>query len=350
MKKELSIIILVYNSQEFLGKCIEAVLTQTFDDFNLILVDDASTDKSGEICEWYKNKDSCIQVIHHEQNKGLSCSREDGLKLADTEWVSFIDNDDFIAPDMYECLLNNSDKADVICIRGEDKTTDEINAAVWSDKSKKVNGKLMSGREACSSIYSKQVDFGCVRPIWGKILKKELVEAVLTAVDVYKEELYWVYFEDVLFVPMLFYHSNKVFFDNRLMYMHRHIKNNLSSTLQLREYHYQSAAACAYVLEFFKNNKLDKAYDVYLIDSFLNMQSIWYKVWKNEMNEEKKKKFYSYVDQFYCNNIEYLKSIKSTQNNDLIKKLSIILFGKNKELWGKTIGDIYFKLLRNILY
>ena len=110
---ELSIIVPVYNSQKYLSQCINSVLAQTHRSFELILVDDASTDHSGEICDTLAAEDPRIQVIHHEQNKGLSISREDGFQRSSGEWISFIDNDDYIVPDMYECLMQNKSKGDI---------------------------------------------------------------------------------------------------------------------------------------------------------------------------------------------------------------------------------------------
>lgn len=346
--KKLSIIIPVYNSQEYLVKCVDSVLGQTYTNFDLILVDDASTDESGKICDRYKQIDSRVIVIHHESNKGLSCTREDGYKIANTQWVSFVDNDDFIAPGMYERLMDKCEEGDIICIRGEDKSSHEIEVADWmTDEHSK---KVYTGKEACNNIYSKKIEFGCVGPIWGKILRKELVDKVLEKVYIYKNELNWVYFEDVLFMPMLFYYANKVFFDDKLMYMHRHIRNNLSSTLQPKEYHYQSMKANTYVLAFFQEHQLQKAYETYLIDSFLGMQGVWYKVWKNETNESKKKQYNADIDSFWLENIPMLSSIKNKNLTFLLKKFSIKLFYTNKYFWGYTVGTFYFSILRKILY
>ena len=87
---ELSIIVPVYNSQKYLSQCINSVLAQTHRSFELILVDDASTDHSGEICDTLAAEDPRIQVIHHEQNKGLSISREDGFQRSSGEWILFL--------------------------------------------------------------------------------------------------------------------------------------------------------------------------------------------------------------------------------------------------------------------
>ena len=100
----ISVIIPVYNVEDFLCKCVDSVLAQTFKDIEIILVDDGSTDKSGEICDEYAEKDDRIKVIHKE-NGGLSSARNAGLDIAKGEYIGFVDSDDYISYEMYEKLL-----------------------------------------------------------------------------------------------------------------------------------------------------------------------------------------------------------------------------------------------------
>lgn len=114
---EISIVIPVYNVERYLNKCISSILDQSFTDFELILVDDGSKDNSGRICDEYKEKDSRIKVIHQE-NAGLSAARNMGIELSEGKYLTFIDSDDFIHPNMIEALYNNilENKADIsIC-------------------------------------------------------------------------------------------------------------------------------------------------------------------------------------------------------------------------------------------
>lgn len=100
----ISIIVPVYDSEEYIGRCVESILNQTFKDFELILVDDGSTDRSGEICDSYALNDGRIQVVHKE-NGGPSDARNVGLDIASGQYIGFIDSDDYVAKDMYEALL-----------------------------------------------------------------------------------------------------------------------------------------------------------------------------------------------------------------------------------------------------
>ncbi|MGF0032199.1 glycosyltransferase family 2 protein [Bariatricus sp. SGI.154] len=111
---EISIIVPVYKTEKYLEKCIESILSQTFTDFELILVDDGSPDRCGEICDKYAQKDKRIKVIH-QKNQGVSSARNVGLENARGQYISFIDSDDYLLPDMYEKMMPYfSEKIDVV--------------------------------------------------------------------------------------------------------------------------------------------------------------------------------------------------------------------------------------------
>lgn len=93
---KISIIIPVFNSENFLSRCIDSVLQQTLRDWELILVDDGSPDSCGDICDYYANLDSRINVVH-KRNEGVSIARNAGIECAKGEWIAFIDSDDYIA-------------------------------------------------------------------------------------------------------------------------------------------------------------------------------------------------------------------------------------------------------------
>ena len=105
---KLSIVIPVYNAEEYLKQCIDSVLGQTFSDFELILVDDGSTDGSGAICDACAGKDDRIRVIHRE-NGGVTRARKAGMRIATGSWISFIDGDDWIHSTMFATMLEKAE-------------------------------------------------------------------------------------------------------------------------------------------------------------------------------------------------------------------------------------------------
>ena len=98
-----SVIIPIYRAEKFLARCIESILSQDMADLELILVDDGSPDQSGSICDAYASRDPRVHVIH-QKNQGVSAARNAGLSLAKGKYISFVDADDAIAPEMYQAM------------------------------------------------------------------------------------------------------------------------------------------------------------------------------------------------------------------------------------------------------
>ncbi|MCL1895440.1 MAG: glycosyltransferase [Clostridiales bacterium] len=106
----ISVIVPVYNAGEYLEACIDSVLSQTYGNLELILIDDGSTDGSGELCDAFAERDTRIKVIHRE-NGGVSRARNMGLDAARGDVIAFLDCDDYILPGMYEAMIDRMDKA-----------------------------------------------------------------------------------------------------------------------------------------------------------------------------------------------------------------------------------------------
>ncbi len=121
-----SIVIPVYNTQNYLNNCINSIVGQTINDFELILVDDGSTDESGKMCDEWAIKDSRIKV-HHQINCGVSYARNKGIQLAIGEYVAFVDSDDLVANNWLETLEIEAHKnnCDIICYRFNNSNIDD---------------------------------------------------------------------------------------------------------------------------------------------------------------------------------------------------------------------------------
>ena len=101
----ISIIVPVYNADRYLDKCVTSISSQTYENLEIILVDDGSSDNSPEICDWFAKKDSRILVIH-QNNRGVSAARNVGIEYAKGEYLAFVDGDDYISPSMIEHLYS----------------------------------------------------------------------------------------------------------------------------------------------------------------------------------------------------------------------------------------------------
>ena len=114
----ISIVVPVYNVEKYLSQCLDSILTQTYKNLEIILVDDGSTDKSGSICDSYKKKDPRIVVIHKE-NGGLSDARNAGVAICKGDFISFVDSDDYLSPYFYEILMGVAQKrnCDIVALK-----------------------------------------------------------------------------------------------------------------------------------------------------------------------------------------------------------------------------------------
>lgn len=167
----LSIIVPVYNVKEYLGKCVDSILNQTFDDFEIILVDDGSTDGSGKLCDNYKNEER-VRILH-QTNSGQSAARNSGLSVASGNWVGFVDSDDWLEPEMYGQMMEaaKKHKADVVICRHRSVSPDGETLHVEG-----INGeKDIDNIEATKLIMS---DDEIRSFAWNKIYHRRLFEDI----------------------------------------------------------------------------------------------------------------------------------------------------------------------------
>ena len=181
---KLSVIIPVYNVAPWLSATVDSVLNQTYRDFELILVDDGSTDGCGEICDSYATKDSRVRVIH-QQNAGVSAARNTGVRAAKGEFIGFADSDDIIEKDMYAVMMSLAEKHNADVVQCRHDREDVLNGAVRQEDAVVMTGEAFVRRmfTKIGSEYTNQV------ALWSKIYKKELFEDVVFPVEqVYEDE------------------------------------------------------------------------------------------------------------------------------------------------------------------
>lgn len=167
----ISVVVPVYNVEQYLCRCVESILNQTYVNFELILVDDGSPDQCGELCELYAAKDRRVHVIH-QQNGGLSVARNTGIDWAfssDSEWITFIDSDDWIRPEYLEVLLERT-------------TSNKVKVGVCSFSSADHAGNVTEIKNGQERLIAPE-KFWCeaqgnATVAWGKIYRKDLFSTI----------------------------------------------------------------------------------------------------------------------------------------------------------------------------
>lgn len=166
-KPLLSIIVPVYKVENYLQKCIDSILAQTFTDFELILVEDGSPDNCPALCDAAAAKDARIRVIH-QKNGGLSAARNAGLDVARGEWIGFVDSDDYIAPEMYEALYQAVQSTGADLALCDYAAVDEMGAPC-PPMHTGLAQRIFTGRELLKRAANMMV-----QPAWNKLYRSAI--------------------------------------------------------------------------------------------------------------------------------------------------------------------------------
>lgn len=183
--KLISVIVPVYNAERHLKRCIDSILSQSYKNLEIILINDGSTDRSGEICENYKKTDSRVKVLH-KINEGQASARNEGLKIATGEFIGFVDDDDVIDPLMYEKLYKNIQKYNI-------DVSGIIADWIYTSKKKcdgeKFESRFYSSNELILNMLAKQKLISS--SVWDKLFKSTLFDNIKFP-DGCEYEDYWV--------------------------------------------------------------------------------------------------------------------------------------------------------------
>lgn len=193
-EKLISIIVPVYNIKDYVSKCIESIMGQTYHNLEIILVDDGSTDGSGEICDRYAEYDRRIDVIHRE-NGGLSEARNCALDRVRGDLIAFVDGDDWIHPQMCELMLGVMEqrRADIVTCRLERENADFAKHRYTKSD---LDARVLTGTESLSNIGIPSV------VAWNKLYRKEIFDNIRYP----KGRLH----EDEYVIHRIFYKCNRV--------------------------------------------------------------------------------------------------------------------------------------------
>lgn len=226
-----SVIVPIYNIEEYLKRCIDSVLSQTFGDFELILVDDGSPDNCPRICDEYKDKDERIKVIH-KQNGGLVSARQAGIKIASGAYVFHLDGDDYISPDALQSAYDIIQKtnADIVSFSyseanesGVGKKVDDILPEGLYEKDDiihKIYPVLLCDENMLSAFYF----------IWARAIKRELIYPVQLSVSTKIS-----HGEDVCCVVPCFLKAERVYFSKKSVYFYTVREDSLSTSFKTKQ-------------------------------------------------------------------------------------------------------------------
>ena len=237
----ISVIVPVYNVSQYIEKCLDTLVNQSLNNIEIILVDDGSTDISGQICDNYAGKYDNIKVIHCE-NSGLGMARNKGLEIAIGEYIGFVDSDDFVSKRMYEILYSNAiqNEADIsYCawkrftrecdIKADSESGErETNLQIWSGD-EEIHQYLLN-RIGCRPEIKEDNFYGA--SVWGGIFRRRILEE--NGIHFESEKIFIA--EDILFDIDTIMNCKKVVHSNAVLYFYRYTSNSLTTVYRPDRY------------------------------------------------------------------------------------------------------------------
>lgn len=168
---KISIIVPVYNAESYLNRCLDSILSQSFTDWECILIDDGSKDDSGRICDKYAENDYRI-LAFHKSNGGVSSARNLALEKVHGEWITFVDSDDYVLPSYLDNLIVHSGEADLIC--SGYRRFGESNISCQALDTRKYDINIYVG-DIFEMSPIKKTYLGAISYPWGKLLKTDVI-------------------------------------------------------------------------------------------------------------------------------------------------------------------------------
>lgn len=290
---KISVIVPIYNGEIRLRKCIDSIITQTYENLEVLLINDGSTDHSGKICDEYAKKDNRVKVIH-KKNEGVAIARNSGLKAATGEYCTFVDCDDYIEPVMYQEMIKVADqyKCDVVmcdCVKElKEKQliyTHEIRGGYYDrvqlEKEYFPNLLIMPNVEYPPTISN-----------WLCVFKRMLVveSSGRNSLKIHYEEGIR-FSEDLLFGAELLYHANSFYYMKEVCFYHYWMnQNSVTHTFTIDKWKdYVQLHRC--IKEIFYNCKIyDFSHQVDLVLLFFVYNSIGDILFTSMISKEEKKK------------------------------------------------------------
>lgn len=319
--KIISVIVPVFNTEQYLDRCINSILNQTYSNLQIIIVNDASPGNAREIIQHYQARDNRIIYIEHKKNIGVFQARISGLEVATGEYISFVDSDDYVGIDYYRLLLEEAEKnqADMVFSRtvivGQEKTVFGMHEIAFPDVA--VEGEnifldyFLAQEGRCYNWHT----------LWNKLYKKTLLDKCMPFFKQFKEHINMM--EDIACSFPLFYYIKKMSkVENSIYY---YCQNEGSAT---------DAKTASY--EKFKKNLIDTVRIFEIVEEFLksiNASEIVYKKYYNFRN-------------YYIR--DWIKGIDFFKDPEERKALSDILISSYGDVGNYSTDDRFFRTIQTI--
>lgn len=312
--EKISVIVPVYNVSKYLKKCIDSILEQDYDDFEIILINDGSTDDSGKICDEYARKYTNINV-YHQKNSGLSAARNYGMSKAIGKYLSFIDSDDFVTKDFLSSMYNNlkNNNVDISCC-----------GYYHYFSSKTINRNYINIEEKYdNNVAQKYLNiigyFNCAT--WNKLYKREVFDGIIFPEGKKSEDMYVIH-------KLIDNATNGLYYSSEPKYFYRQREGSITKNSNIN---YDVIDAIEETYIFYKDNKIEIAIPYVIQNLAFVYIGLYNTVMTRTNNKEKMKELRKRV-------LKLKKEIVYDEVS-ISRRIQLFLF-----LHTKVIYDIAFKI------
>lgn len=329
--EKVSIIIPVYNAEKFLGKCINSVLTQTYENWEIIIIDDGSTDNSEKIYNEFAKNDNRFKV-YYQDNKGVSAARNFGINIAQGKYIIFIDADDWIEKDFIDRMIEviEKEKADMVQCNFYYVRNDTFEKRKHISPNYSIRENL---EELQLDILYREYEekknhnsVGAIRSVWGKIFKASILKEIKfnENIDIFEDGIFILYAlqmmkKVVLIDEYLYYYritevsSNikfKTDFDKKVLIIFKEMQN--------------------FVTKYKKDEKFIKCFYIMIFEMIsATLEKDIFNIHNKSNKKEKIIRLKNFIQQNYCKT-----SLKQINKKDLNKNQKLLIFLLNSKLYS----------------
>ena len=276
----ISVIIPVYNVEKYLRECVDSVLNQTYDNFEIILIDDGSTDSSGKICDEYACNDARITVVHKE-NGGLSSARNAGAEKASGKYIYYLDSDDYIDNETFSSLVKNA----------EENSSDIVFFSAFSF----IDG---GGEAKQNYVYKNEYKTDSGRNVFDRLIKNGEFHSAVPLLFfknefIKKNGLSFIdgmYHEDMIYTFEAFMSASCVSYINECFYKRRYRADSIMTSRKSEKYFNDMSRVYYTVSEYKKTNSVEsEAVDKYIARCAFNALNLYKKLSAEEQKKNRER-------------------------------------------------------------
>lgn len=333
----ISVIIGSYNNGNVIHETIESFTKQTYQNIEILLVDDGSTDNTFEVMNQYKDKDSRIKVFSQE-NKGASAARELGYLHATGDFIFLSDADDVwdseILSDLKSLLDNNLESDFAVTYYRKESNGQAISDYDWSkhkEENRVSDDEVISGRELAERFLVK--DDVRVAGFWGTLYRRSFFEKLYSKMLTVKEKIPTHFFNDSYCVAQICGLSNSVVLSGKVQVLYRISPTSLSRKQNVSEHVKNYIYAAEEGIKLYKELNWDDTYRQHLLHFYLVILKSWFRVNQYEKNEDEKARYDAEINRLYNAYHDDFSNFSYKNKTDFVYVICVKLWRISKPLW-----------------